>query len=91
MDKSVRSGVEKSTQFLRYLLKIELIRFVGGLMSSITLKFFIPSTVRMTLSLIETEKLQEELVGSVPVKMSYLDMLTLSILYGRSIKEIRNL
>lgn len=45
----------------------------------------------MALSLIETEKLQEELVGSVPVKMSYLDMLALSILYGSSVKEIRRL
>lgn len=49
-------------------------------------RFFTQATERRELPLIEREKLQEQLMDSVPIKRQFSDMLAL---YGRNIKEIR--
>lgn len=70
-------------------MKAELICFADGLLPRIMSRFFTQATERRELPLIEREKLQEQLMDSVPIKRQFSDVLALYILYRRNIKEIR--
>lgn len=56
-------------------------KFADGQVSKIILSFFYQAADRMELSLIETEKFQQELVDNVPIHRSFFFFLYVTTVY----------